>query len=140
MPIQIIETKKLPAADNIWLKNLSNDLDVKSMDSIIAESNRQGKAVQIKAYINAVLQANSQIFQEVLQMGRAKTLEQVLEESGLTVAWEARGEERGEERGKREIAQNALREGSSLEFVQRITGFDFDTVAKLQENLFAARA
>jgi hypothetical protein len=28
MPIQIIETKKLPVDDNIWLKNLSDDLDV----------------------------------------------------------------------------------------------------------------
>jgi hypothetical protein len=151
LPIQIIETKNLPVTDNIWLKNLSNDLDVTSMDSIIAVpkdsvalSNKRGKAAQIKAYINALLQANTQIFQEVLKMGNAKTLEQVLEESGITVAWEARGEERGRDAGKvdekREIVQNALQEGSSLEFVQRITGLDFDTVAKMQENLAVAGA
>jgi hypothetical protein len=132
IPIQIIETKKLPDADNIWLKNLSDDLDVKSMDSVIAESIRQGKAAHIKAYINAVLQANLEILQEVTKMGNAKTLQQVLVESGITIDWE--------ERGKREVARNALREGFSMESVQRITGLEFAAVAKMQENLATSEA
>jgi hypothetical protein len=132
MPIQIIETKKLPVADNIWLKNLSDDLDVRSMDSVIVESIRQGKAAHIKAYINAVLQANLEILQEVKSMGNAKTLEQMLIESGITTDWRALE--------KREIAQNALREGSSPEFVQRITGLEFEAIAKMQKSLAVAGA
>jgi hypothetical protein len=140
MPIQIIETKKLPDTDNIWLKNLSDDLDVKGMSSIIAESNRQGKAAHIKAYINAVLQANLEILQEVKNMGNAKTLQQVLVESGITIDWEASGEERGEEKRTVEIAQNALREGLSMETSSAITGLEFEAIAKMQESLAVAGA
>jgi predicted transposase YdaD len=94
------------------------------MDSIITESNNRGKAAQIKAYINAVLQANLEILQEVRKMGSAKTLQQVLVESGITVDWEAKRTV--------EIAQNALKEGLSKETVQRITGLDIDAISKMQ--------
>jgi predicted transposase YdaD len=87
-----------------------------------------------------VLQANPQILQEVLKMRSAKTLAQVLEESGITVDWVARGREEGEENKQREIAQNALQAGSSPEFVQQITGLEFEAIAKMQESLAVAGA
>ena len=42
-----------------------------------------------------------------------------------------KGMEMGEEKGKMEIALNALAEGASLEFVQKITGLDMETIASL---------
>jgi predicted transposase YdaD len=36
--------------------------------------------------------------------------------------------EEGKEEGKEEIARNALAEGASLEFVQKITGLDIETI------------
>ncbi|GHT59953.1 hypothetical protein FACS1894109_16820 [Spirochaetia bacterium] len=61
-------------------------------------------------------------------MSNAKlTMDQVLEEVGLTAKWEAIGEAWG----KREVARNALNEGSSVDFIQRITGLPLETINKL---------
>jgi hypothetical protein len=38
----------------------------------------------------------------------------------------------GREEGREETARNALREGASVEFVQKITGFDVDTITRLR--------
>ena len=35
IPIQIIESKKLPANENLWLKSLTNDLDIQNADAIL---------------------------------------------------------------------------------------------------------
>jgi len=40
------------------------------------------------------------------------------------------GLEKGLEKGKEEIARNALAEGASIEFVQKITGLDMDSIKK----------
>ena len=58
----------------------------------------------------------------------AVTLEEVLHRIGFIAKWEARGEAIGEARGKVEIARNALTEGASVEFVQKITGLDLETI------------
>jgi predicted transposase/invertase (TIGR01784 family) len=42
-----------------------------------------------------------------------------------------RGLEKGLEKGKKETARNALREGFSVEAVQRITGLDTRTITGL---------
>jgi hypothetical protein len=56
------------------------------------------------AYLYAILQANAETVQEVLEMRNAGelTLDEVLEKFGLTAKWEAAGEIRGEARGKAE--------------------------------------
>ncbi|GHV76670.1 hypothetical protein AGMMS49942_14910 [Spirochaetia bacterium] len=70
------------------------------------------------------------------------TFDQVLEEFGITakwearaVQWEARGEARGKSEGKFEgkfeVARNALNEGLSVDFIQRITGLPVETINKL---------
>jgi hypothetical protein len=37
-----------------------------------------------------------------------------------------------EDRGKEIVARNALAEGASIEFVSKITGFDIETIKRLQ--------
>jgi hypothetical protein len=129
IPIQIIETKKLSAGENIWLKELSNDLDAEGIHKILTESSQKGKAAHIKAYLQAILQANSSKIQEALGMSEmAMTLDQVLEETGLTVKWEARGVARGEARGERnkalEIIKRALGKGMTVDDIADLTGYD----------------
>jgi predicted transposase/invertase (TIGR01784 family) len=61
---------------------------------------------------------------------RAEAIEEGLEqgrEEGLE-----EGLHRGLEKGKLEIACNLLAEGASLEFVQKITGLDMETIKNLQ--------
>ena len=48
---------------------------------------------------------------------------------------EALGEVRGEAKGKAEAARNLLAEGSTLEFVQRITGLDMQVIQDLAQNM-----
>ena len=43
------------------------------------------------------------------------------------------GRENGREEGKEEIARNALAEGASLEFVQKITGLDTEKIKSLRD-------
>jgi hypothetical protein len=52
----------------------------------------------MKVYLNTVLQANLKTLEEVLAMAGA-TLDEVLERSGLTEKWEARGRAKGRAEG-----------------------------------------
>jgi hypothetical protein len=150
LPVQIIESKKLAEEENLWLRNLGNELDARSLDAVLTESARQGKAARIRAYIDALLRANTHILQEVIEMGY-ETLDEVLVKTGLTQKWVAEGETRGETRGEIRgiqigeargeirgetqrnfaVAKNALREGLPIETVQRITGLDANTIRGL---------
>jgi hypothetical protein len=132
LPIQIIERKRLAVGENLWLRHLGDDLDARSMNAVLEASAQQGKDARIKAYIDVITQANTAILREVLKMGSAAARDQVLEEAGLTQKWEARGEARGEVRRMHKDAQNALREGLSVDVVHRITGLDMDTIRSLR--------
>jgi len=45
-----------------------------------------------------------------------------------------KGMEKGETRGREEVARNALAQGASLDFVQKITGLDIQTITGFQMN------
>ncbi|MDR1174293.1 MAG: hypothetical protein LBK83_02315, partial [Treponema sp.] len=118
MPIQIIDSRELSEGENLWLRNLDNELNVERINRITAEIARLGKAARIKAYLDAIMRANVGMVEEAIRMSDM-TLEQVLERTGLTAKWEARGEARGkaegeareamaEERVKREVAKNLI--------------------------------
>ena len=112
------------AEENIWLKGLYNRLDLSTFRQISAEAARQGKDTRIRAYLNAIFQANTRIIQEELRMGGSTlTLEKVLEDAGLIAKWKAEGVEK--------TARNALAEGASLEFIHKITGLDIETIKGL---------
>jgi hypothetical protein len=124
-PIQIIQSKKLSGAENIWLKSLNNDLDFKQAGAILKEG--KGRA-SIGAYLYAILNANAQAAREVLKMSDgALTLDQVLEEAGLISKWE----ERGFEKGKQIVAENLLRKGWSIEETAEAAELDVASVRRL---------
>jgi hypothetical protein len=93
-PVQIIESRKLPDEENLWLKSLGRGLSAESLDRVLRKSAPWKKEAEAGAYLYAVLEANIETLQEVLAMGEL-TLEKVLEESGLTAKWEARGKTEG---------------------------------------------
>jgi hypothetical protein len=98
LTIQVIESKKLSAEENLWLKGLDRGLKVETAGSILEEGGKRKKDPDIGAYLYAVLMANAKTIQEVLGMenGGEITLDEVLEEAGLTKKWEARGRAIGE--------------------------------------------
>jgi hypothetical protein len=93
--IQIIESGSLGAEENLWLRGLSPGLKVKVLGEILEESEKRDWD-RVGAYLYAVLESNSGVLEEVVEMGKKKrTWREVLEESGLTAEWEERGEVRG---------------------------------------------
>jgi predicted transposase YdaD len=50
------------------------------------------------------------------------------------VEGEAKGLVKGEAKKQAEIARNALREGASIDFIQKITGLDSETISQLSLN------
>jgi hypothetical protein len=133
IPIQVIDSRKLTGGENVWLKNLDNKLDAEGINEIVGEIGRLGKAAQVGAYVDVISRANVERLEEAYQMSRKKvTLEQVLEDIGLTAKWEARGEVRGEARNKVEVAKNLItRIGLPLDQVAEATGLDLETVQSL---------
>jgi len=131
LPIQLIDSSKLPLEENLWLKNLSNDLHFSAFRMISAEIYRQDKAERVTAYLHVITRANLRSLKEAIKMSKIATIEEVeelLEETGLTAKWEARGEARSMQKA----ARNALAQGASPAFVQKITGLDMQTIDSLK--------
>jgi predicted transposase YdaD len=130
LPIQIIDSRKLPSAENLWLKSLRDQLDSVEITQISEEISRQEKDAQIAAYLNVITQANTKSIQEAMEMSQRKqklTLEQVFENTGLGAKLEAKGEERK----AFSIAQNMVKLGLPLETVVSATQLEPEKVRAL---------
>jgi hypothetical protein len=132
IPIQIIDSRRLSGVENIWLKDLDNELKAPEIRRITAEILRQGKSAQIGAYLDAISRANKESLQEAIKMSdSALTLDKIFEEAGLVAKWEARGEARGKEEKAAEIARNLLKNGFSVEQTAALSGLDVSKVKVL---------
>jgi hypothetical protein len=132
VPIQIIDSKELSVSENLWLKDLNDGLDKTLARQLWFEIDRQGKAAQTGAYLEAIFNANVSIMREVSKLSDvALTMDKVLEEAGLTAIWEARGEEKG----KIEVAKNAINQGLPEDTIVAITGLDLETIRKIAGQL-----
>jgi hypothetical protein len=128
LPIQIIDSRRLSAEDNLWLRTLSNDLEYKAVMEIGREVSLQGEYARLGAFLDAIIRANTKAVEEAIEMDKKLTIDEVFERTGLAAKWEARG--RAE--GRTEVARNALAQGASPDFVQKITGLDMQTITSLK--------
>jgi hypothetical protein len=75
-PIQIIETKRLSARENLWLNSLRDDLTAQGAERVLAESGKRRDA-RLAAYMYALMTARTQTFMEAWDMKKQKvTFEQ----------------------------------------------------------------
>jgi hypothetical protein len=122
--IQIIECQKLALKENLWLKGLNTHLQTAEATIILEESRKRSKEAQLGAYLHALLSANQETIEEVAKMAKErKTLEEVLERTGLTAEWERRGEARGKAIGEKTAWQKAielLKQGYTVEQLERM--------------------
>ena len=125
LPMQAIDSRKLPLEENIWLKSLSDELNFSAFNHVSGEIVRQGKAVQIAAYLEVITKANIKNIQEALRMDKA--IEKMFEEIGWIAKWEAKGEERK----ALAIAQNLVNLGLPVETVVSATQLDPEKVKPL---------
>jgi hypothetical protein len=90
----VIESGRLEASENLWLRGLKPGLNREVLEVILEESGRRDQG-KLGAYLHAVLEANPKAVKEVTEMRKKKlTLTDVLVESGLTAEWELKGETR----------------------------------------------
>ncbi|MCL2763226.1 MAG: hypothetical protein FWD36_08505 [Treponema sp.] len=113
IPIQIIESKKLSESENLWLKSLRNDLEIRNADGILKETKQWQGKMPLDAYFDILLRANRNAFLEVLDMKTAPTLKSILTEAGILPEWIA--QEKAE--GKTEVARNLLAMQMPIEMI-----------------------
>jgi hypothetical protein len=138
LPIQIIDSGKLSGEENMWLRDLSDRLDVPEIRRITGEISRQGKGAGVRSYVEAIFGGNLGKMEEAFKMSDTViTMDQLLENVGLTAKWEARGEARGmaagEEKKALEIAGNLLDSGFSVEQAAKLAGLEIGKVRALAE-------
>jgi len=120
VPIQIIESGKLPEQKNLWLRSLTKDLQAGSVGSILDEVQKHGNKALLSAYLYVLLRANPKAFLEAKNMAKRglPTLEEAVAEAGLLPGIIEIGRQKGIQQGKRETEQNIinlLKSGKSAE-------------------------
>ena len=129
IPIQIIEVKKLPEAENLWLTSLTNDLEIAAARAILKESREWVRKAGLGAYLEVLLKANPKTFLEVVTMSNEHmTFEEVFTEAGIIPQWIEKGIEQGIEKGIEqgkeekalEIARNLLAKGWTPEEIAEV--------------------
>ena len=121
-PIQIINSRRLSANENLWLKDLRYKLAPWEIHQVISEIHRKGKKPYTGAYLDAITRANNTSLWEVIKMRKTHlSLEEILEEAGWLDKWEAKGKAIGEESKAIDIAQKMLKSGFPFETIVSIT-------------------
>jgi len=137
LPIQIIDSRRLSAEENLWLKNLSKELECTAITQVGKEINRQGKAARLAAYLNVIILANPVAIKEAIEMDNTSALDRIFIETGLAAKWEARAEARGRFEGEQHkafgIAQNMVKLGLPIETVISATQLDPEKVKTLYQ-------
>jgi hypothetical protein len=133
MPIQVIDNRRLPGEENIWLKELDNKLDAERINEITTKIGRLGTAAQVGAYIDVINRANMEKAREAYEM-RKKTMGfiEILEDIGVAAELEAKGQKTK----ALEVAKNLInRIGLPPEQVADATGLDLETVQSLASKM-----
>ena len=68
IPIQIIDSRRLSAEDNLWVRSLSNRLNFPEYLRVRKEIDSFGKDARVQAYLNVIFQANKKIIQGEMEM------------------------------------------------------------------------
>jgi len=129
IPIQIIETKKLSEKENLWLESLRDGLKRSRAQAIVDEEKKQGREINLDAYMDVVIRANPEAFLEVETMAKKqkKTFEEVFTEAGLIPEWMERG--RVQEREK--TVRNLLARSMPIEDIAQVTELPIEKIRSL---------
>jgi len=143
IPIQIIESKKLPQSENLWLNSLVKGLKIQHTHDILNEKRKWHQKLPLDAYWDVVVEANYRTFLEVFEMQtmafeeaiaeelkmRNPRFEELFTKAGIIPNWIARGKTEGKIEGKiegkteeRQYFLELINQGLSVEEIkQRLT-------------------
>jgi hypothetical protein len=134
IPIQIIESRKLPKDENLWLNSLRDDLKESHLNVIHEEGKKRGREIDIDAYMDVVFRANIDTISEVDKMWQ-DTLYKILEEKGVVAVvqeeWKVQGREQGLEQGRERTARNLLRMGMPIEDIAEAAELPIEKIRAL---------
>ena len=123
IPIQVIDSRRLQADENLWLKGLRKRLGPTEVIRLGEAAEKQDKAL-IRPYFYVIAQANPLALEEASKMSKdTVTLEEVLERTGFNA--------RAEERKSLKIAQKMVDSGFPLETVCSMTELEPEKVKAL---------
>jgi len=126
LPIQIIESKKLPDKENFWLTALRNDLEAHRLSAILKEKGKRGEESPLDAYIDIIQRANSKVIKEVYDM-EFEVYDKLFRDAGIVPKWFVDGEEQGRER----TARNLLGMGMPIEDIARASELPIEKIRSL---------
>jgi len=130
IPIQLINSRRLSAEENLWLRDLRCRLAPREMRRVLTEISRQGKGASVGAYLDAITRANKDILVEALNMTKTyPTMEEILREVGMVDKWEAIGKERK----ALDIAQKMISLGLPFETIVSATELDPEKVKAMYQ-------
>ena len=131
-PIQVINSRRLSAEENLWLRDLCRKLVPNEMFRIITELSKYDKGHNAEAYLDVIIRANNESLWEMINMGdKALSFDEIMEKSGMAAKWEANGEAKGEERKAIEVARNMIRLGLPFETIIAVTNLESEKVKSL---------
>jgi hypothetical protein len=127
LPLQLIDNRRLSSDENLWLRSLSDRLDVAEIARIGEEAARQDKEARIQAFLEIMVKANYLLLEEAAKMSdMPKSLRDVLIKTGWVAKWR--------ESEALEIAQNMVNEGYPFETVVSLTKLDPEKAKALYQN------
>jgi len=129
LPIQIIESGKLSERENLWLKSLTNDLQVSNVESILEKKKKRENNAPLDVFLDVLLRANPETFKEAEIMARRekKTFEEVFTEAGFIPEWL----EKNRIKTLETAARNAIAKGLPVDMIHDITGLDIEAIKQL---------
>ncbi|GHV19355.1 hypothetical protein FACS189494_00710 [Spirochaetia bacterium] len=131
LPLQIIDSEKLPEEGNLWLKNLRGNLDVATLQKILEESGKGGRLPMLEAFLQVVSEANEQGIEEVLKMRSAK-LDEIFHRNGYLTIEEVEAERKQAETERKQAEadrKQAEAQRQAFEATLRSLGLPSDQIA-----------
>ena len=127
IPMQIIYSKGLSDAENMWLTGLAKNINTARMENILESYRKLRDKIQLEAYVRVVTEANPNILREVLDMSKTKTtLQQVLVDTGVVDL----AKKQAEMKKGFEVAESMLTDGESLEKISKHTKIPVEELIK----------
>ena len=128
-PIQIIENKRLTKSENLFLKNLRSNLTADDLASLLENYANYAPLDKVNAYLNRILEANKQIFEEGLNMSEEafEIIDNFMKKNGRY--------DKALEEGKKQTALEMLRDGLTVEKVAQYAQMPIEWVENLKTGL-----
>ena len=129
LPVQVIESKKLPEDENLFIKGLRRGNKTEEISKIINKYDNLLGLDTRNAYIDRLIRANEDAFREVTVV--SEELQRILYEIAVERGWLAEREQAVIAATARETARQLLSYGDPVEKIAAVTRLSVEEVMEL---------